>query len=561
MIEVELPDGSIAEFPDGTPDGVMKTALMKHSQTGQPGVMEDAARSGASGLRRGIESTLGAFGDTNKINANVAGWLAGKLGASPETRTTIEQYGRYANPLTAFLPSSEEVQSTTDPVLGAERYQPQTTVGEYARTIGEFAPAAAVGPGRLGTRIATQAVVPALGSETAGQFTEGTAAEPYARVAGALLGAVAPSVARRLVSPLPVAPQRQQMVQTLRDEGVDLTAGQASGRKGLQYRESELGGTAGARFMEQQGEQFTAAALRRAGVNANRATPEVIDDAFTRIGQQFDDLAARNRIVADQQFGVDLRATLNEYGNLVPESARAPIVQNITNDIVDSVRRNQGITGESYQALSSRLNRAARGTRDPELGQALRAIRDNLDDAMERSIATANPADAGAWREARNQYRNMLVIEKAATGAGESAAMGIISPSQLRNATVQQGRRAYARGQGDFADLTRAGEATMKPLPQSGTAPRLKAQNLGTGLLTMLGAGTGAFATGGTPLGAALGAAGGAILPPVLGRTLLSRPARAYLGNQLAGAPLSNSPSISALMAAMIANQGNVSGQ
>lgn len=75
-------------------------------------------------------------------------------------------------------------------------------------------------------------------------------------------------------------------------------------------------------------------------------------------------------------------------------------------------------------------------------------MRESLDDAMQRSIAQNNPRDLGGWQQARRQYRNMLVVEKAATGAGENAALGLISPSQLRNATVQQGRRAFARGLG-----------------------------------------------------------------------------------------------------------------
>ncbi len=66
--------------------------------------------------------------------------------------------------------------------------EPTTTAGQYARTIGEFAPAAAVGPGGLARRIATQDVAPAVASEAAGQATAGTEAEPYARVGAAVLG-------------------------------------------------------------------------------------------------------------------------------------------------------------------------------------------------------------------------------------------------------------------------------------------------------------------------------------------------------------------------------------
>jgi hypothetical protein len=154
---------------------------------------------------------------------------------------------------------------------------------------------------------------------------------------------------------------------------------------------------------------------------------------------------------------------------------------------------------------------------------------------MERSLfRSGNSADMQLLRTARNEYRNMMVLEKAATGAGSGAAEGLISPSQLRNAVVQQSRRAYGRGQGDFAELARAGEALLKPLPQSGTSPR---HNV-THMLQTIGAivGGGAGAAGG-PGGAAMGAVAGLAAPAVAGRALLSRPIQAWLGNQRLAAP------------------------
>jgi len=66
----------------------------------------------------------------------------------------------------------------------ADDYQAQTTAGKYAGTVGEFLPAAVGGPAGLLRRGATAAVA-GLGSEAAGQATEGTGLEPVARVVGA----------------------------------------------------------------------------------------------------------------------------------------------------------------------------------------------------------------------------------------------------------------------------------------------------------------------------------------------------------------------------------------
>jgi hypothetical protein len=280
-------------------------------------------------------------------------------------------------------------------------------------------------------------------------------------------------------------------------------------------------------------ENFTAAALRRAGIDANRATPEVMDNAFTRIGNDFETIGQRNNVIADRRLGTDLTRVEREYNNVVSPSNRAPVIENTARDIGDMMAQNGGhLTGQQYNAITSRLARQARNAQaDPQLREGLQGLRTAVDDAMERSMfRSGNHADLQLLRQARNQYRNMMVLEKAATGAGSGAAEGLISPSQLRNAVVQQSRRAYGRGQGDFAELARAGEALLKPLPQSGTSPR---HNV-THLLQTVGAivGGGAGAAGG-PGGAAAGALAGLAAPAVAGRALLSRPVQAYLGNQL----------------------------
>jgi hypothetical protein len=221
---------------------------------------------------------------------------------------------------------------------------------------------------------------------------------------------------------------------------------------------------------------------------------------------------------------------VTDYTALVPAAAQPNAVRQYANDLLNAAQN--GLTGQQYQAFRSRLTTLARNSNDPQLSRVYRNFAEALDDAMERGLAAAGSPDLGAWQAVRNEYRNVLVIEQAATAAGKNTAEGIIQPSQLRNATVnRQGRRNYGRGQGDFADLARAGEATMKPLPNSGTASRLNAQNMGAGLLSVIGGGAGAAAAG--PLGAMGGALLGMATPLAAGRTLMSRPVQAYLSNQL----------------------------
>jgi hypothetical protein len=402
---------------------------------------------------------------------------------------------------------------------------------------GGLAQAAALGPASLAARGQTLVRVAtgsaADGTILGGLYGAGSGETPEERVSGLRVGAIgggivggaaplaisgAGNMVRRAVSPVGISGERQAAAQTLAREGVETTAGQRTGSSRLRYMESEIGGAKAENIVERQSEQFTAAALRRAGIDANRATPDVIDGAFTQISNQFERLGSRNTLVPDQQMLGDIQSVVNDYRAIAAQPI--PAVDNFVSAI-SSMLKQTGIPGKTYQSLRSQIDRYARKA-PPEAASALRGLKDALDDTMERGLAASGSPDLGEWRAVRGAYRNMLALEQAATGAGENAAAGLISPSALRNAVVsKQGRRNYARGKGDFDELARAGEMLMKALPNSGTAGRLRAQNLSAGIL----AGGGALA-GGLP-----GMIAGMVAPRVAGAALMSRPVQHYLSN------------------------------
>ena len=352
---------------------------------------------------------------------------------------------------------------------------------------------------------------------------------------GGAIGAAAPYVAagvRKLITPAPAQASKLAAAKVLQKEGVELTAGQTTGNRNLQFREAELGGNAARDFMDRQAEQFTQAALRRVGVTAGRATPDVVDNAFASIGQQFDDLAARNSIVPDMRLARDMSAAWRRFEDVTNPSTRPKIVERLIKDIFTDPR--SPIPGQWYTATRSELGRITRGSSVPELVEAAKDLQSALDAAMERTIAKANPADLGAFKEARRLYRNMLVIEDATGRAGADAADGLISPAALRSAAMRQNKRAFIRGQSEFTDLANAGVSTMTKLPDSGTKGRLNASTI-----LPLGAATGAGIGGGVagPIGAIVGAAGGAAVPAIAGRAMLSKAGRAYLSNQVWNKP------------------------
>lgn len=440
----------------------------------------------------------------------------------------------------------ERPQSGLDPIAAGDAISGSTGIGEaktvpekFANTIGNFVPGILMGrptpggmvdkTGNVLPQVATS-ITAGAGAEGAGQAAEAMGYEqyaPYAKLVGALLGGTAPGMLSRAITPFPMDTARKRIVDTLRKEGVDLTAGQSTGSRALRFAESEIGGSKARQVMERQGEQFTAAALKKAGISANRATPDVVDDAFETIGKQFDDLATKSAVPLDTRLQDDLLRAVDDYQNAA--GTVAPAAERFMNRAAELAGKNGGVlTGDAYKNLRSEIGKTMRNSTDGSLKGALREMQDALDSAVERNLSGAL---LDQWKDIRGKYRNLMVIEKAATGAGENAAQGLISPSQLRNATVQaQGRRNYARGKGDFADLARAGEATMKPLPDSGTASRQAVRSLGTGVPALAGSFLGGQFGGPEAIAGLLL---GSSVPYTAGKALMSGVGQKYITNQL----------------------------
>lgn len=149
-------------------------------------IAADVGKSAGIGAVKGGIGILGMLGDATDLGAKgiegASNFISDKLG--------IDRYQRPEKPsILEKIPTSESIQRGVEKRTG-EFYKPKTIAGEYAQTTGEFAAGAALGPMNgtraVAGRILRYGVAPAVTSETAGQLTKGTEAEPYVRAATAL---------------------------------------------------------------------------------------------------------------------------------------------------------------------------------------------------------------------------------------------------------------------------------------------------------------------------------------------------------------------------------------
>lgn len=543
---VQLPDGRQVEFPDTMSQeeilGVMREKFPSE-EVQKPSFMENIWGRGA------VDTPGEKLGEA--IQQGGRGLVSGAAGlADFFTAPARSLYGRITGEGPVGLealrgPASALVEPVTAP-------QPQSRLGEYARTAGEFVPGAAAFGGTSPTNLLRFGIVPGVASETAGQLTEGVTVagqdvEPYARIAAAL---AAPAALPRAVTPNVASGPTRQAAQALKREGVRLTAGQKTGSPIVQYREGLT--EAGRRLTEQSADDFTKAALSRIGADSTRWTPEVFNSAFKRIGGVFDDFAARNPVDVDQRLIDDIDDIVTTYQQTVGTAAKLPSA--IADDIYSAARAGQPISGARYNEFNSRLGKLTKSA-DPTLREVAIDLKNAVGSAMERSAQAAGRMDDVAMiQDARSQWRDLLTLERAASAAGSRT--GTITPAALdQSVKAIAGKRAYVTGRNDLGELSRQGAVAFeRPF---GAEAIVREQSLKDIAIPGLLAGGGATAIGGPAAGGVVGPIAAALGPRAKNVVATSGLGQSYLGNQLmAGQKTADPRLMAAIIAALQSNQG-----
>lgn len=457
----------------------------------------------ADEIAAGIDATL-----TDRTYDQSVAMLRGRdremAQAYPKTAIAGQVAGAVASPLsTAFVPAKGATMAGT--------VANSATAGARAGALYGFG----TGEGGLDNRAAS-AVQGGLGGAVLG------AALP-------VVGAVARKGVEKLVSPNGGADEiRLGLAKVLDDFGVPMTAGQRTGSKPLMYKEGAT--TGGRRIAGEQQEAFTTAVLKTAGIDAKRATPEVLDEAATRIGNVFDNVTRNVDVVPDPAALSALSRAVAEYKSLAPTGNQAPLVSEVLKAATNAFRGGNTIPAVTVNTWRSGLSKLTTSA-DAATREAARMALETVDDMLTASLNAAGKMDDVArLATARAEWRNLLAIQKAAVREGD----GLLSPARVRANVIQQGLSSYARGKrGDLGDLARAGGEVMEALPDSGTAQRWFSNVPGgaPGLLAAAAA-SGASSAGLGTLGVLASGLAGAALPGISGAVRMSGPVQRYLGNQ-----------------------------
>jgi hypothetical protein len=221
-----------------------------------------------------------------------------------------------------------------------------------------------------------------------------------------------------------VSPEVANLASRAKDLGIDIPADRLVDSKPLNALASSLNyvpfsGRAATETKMQS--QLNKALSRTFGQNSDNVTG-ALRKAGNDLGQKFDDVLSNNVVNVDNQFLSDLASheqkALNELG---PDQAQ--IIKKQIDQLLDKGANGQ-IDGQAAYNIKKTLDRI--GNRNSPEAYYARDLKKSLMEALNRSLS---PDDSKAFAKTRQEYGNMLALEKLAQNGAE----GDISIGRLAN--------------------------------------------------------------------------------------------------------------------------------
>lgn len=425
---------------------------------------EDVARSALGGAIEGTALTLDIPSQAGGLAGRLVERAARTLGMRPEYAQIAGEAISSAGPF--GIGDTLETATRLAPAIGeAEAYEPQTTLGRYARTTGTMVPGALM-PGGPVARTTYGVLAPGLGSEAMGQLAEsfgaGPVTENIARIFGAVGGPGALSRAQSAITPNPqINPLRFSAEETLRRAGVeDITAGQVTGSPSARAIE----GTDTA--SPEQLRQFRDALVRSFGGQPADDIADILVNTDQRFSRLFGEIAENVDLIATPEIATRFSNVANQFRNVTSASGEVRIISNIENAINRSLEAGRQIPTEDLMGWRSTLSKLTQ-TNDFAVRQEYINALEVVDDILAESLVAAGRADDVArLGQIRGQYRDFKAFERAALRPGQVQAMGDVTPETAAAAMRAQNAGQYVRGQrGEYGDIARAGERLLASSP------------------------------------------------------------------------------------------------
>lgn len=499
MIEAELPDGTVLEFPEGTSQEVIQKVVRQRLGVQPEPSVGDRIMQGAGNLAAGAVRGAGSIGATLLTPVDMA---ARALGVQNE-----------------FIGRTDRRQAMDEGLrmMGAD---PESLAFKTGKIGAEIAGTAGI-PGALANgavRVGVPAAAPLVTALRTGGMSVGGATGPAAQAARVAGGVIGGGAAAGLVNPedagmgavvggaIPGVVQAagaagravgramrpsqstQQAAQLAQQYGIPIGLGDVAENRAVQatrsiLRDAPISGGMAQSAREAQQEAFNKAVGSTFGSPEKKLTLEVLDQAKQRLGGEFDRIWNNNVLRVDPKMLQTMDRVRTQAEKLPKNEGGAVLreIDDLMSRIVPDDAGNAVIPGDVANKFQSYLRRRAESF--PALSDELGTLRRSIIDTFNASV---DPADAAALTMNRTQYKAFKTVEPVLRSAELGVAgreAGDVPAALLPNVV----NRSYGNLQNvPLADLSRVGSRFLVDrTPQTGGSARAALQNTALGAVLM----------------------------------------------------------------------------
>jgi len=246
--------------------------------------------------------------------------------------------------------------------------------------------------------------------------------------------------------------------------------------KTLQKVSQEIPFSSVGAFKEKQVQAFNSALAKTIGVTSNKITPEVMDEAFKKVGLQFDSLGKGKTFPITDTFK-------NQIDEIIADAkvtAKKDSIDNFNKGlerVYFNMNKDGTISGERLSLLRQEMNKLSRKASDPDTQELLK----DLEGAIVDLMTAGDDVAKGVLSDAKMKYKNLIVLEPIA----QKSVGGNINPTLLANRVARIYDRQYTRGKaGEIGELARVGKELLPTLGGSDTTQKLALLGgIGTGYI------------------------------------------------------------------------------
>lgn len=405
VFKVQAPDGTVIKVEASDQETALRGAQEHYASipkkpAAKPDTLKDMGRQFVGGLSEGVSGLADMV-----TQASPVGLLAGGLRNAAGVAELMDGKG---GPNVTAAPEAQQQSNATRATPAAK-----TTVGRYARTAGQMVPNA-LAPGGLARR-AANVILPAVGSEAAGEVAENSGANPFgvaaARTVGALGGAGLASA--RLANPFSAtaAASPEEMAANIfaQRARVDPSVMRERAAKmegsGVAPSLIDVGGDKGRRF------------IRAAGVKSEQSGEVLADNARRVSSSAKPAIMARTALVGPGK-GTTSDDLLAHLVDAREQSARTNYGPAYATEIEVTPQIRSALGGKDGRAAIGRAIRAAEARRDVAALEDLRGLQRTI---REGRPINPQPFSLGAMSEETRPMISAAALDRIQIALGKTA--------------------------------------------------------------------------------------------------------------------------------------------